>query len=85
MNCFVKKCSEKKPSSTDRQRSWSEAENYLVVCKADIAGEEHGEPVAPRGHIHAFGQLLQNLEMTGLEVIRQSDVELFFMRLNVNI
>lgn len=62
-----------------------EAELYLMVCKADIAREEHGEPVAPRGHIHGFGQLLQNLEMTGLEVVRQSDVELFFMRLNVNI
>lgn len=56
-----------------------------MVCKADVAGEEHGEPVAPRGHVDAFGQLLQNWEMTGLEVVRQSDVELFFMRLNVNI
>lgn len=56
-----------------------------MVCKADITGEEYSEPVAPGRHIHVFGQLLQNWEVTGLEVVRQSDVKLFFMRLHMNI
>lgn len=56
-----------------------------MISKANIPGEEHSEPVTAQRHVNGFGQLLQNWKMTDLEVVRQRDVKLFFMGLNVNI
>lgn len=56
-----------------------------MVSKADISWIEHSQPVAAWTHIHIFGQLLQNWKVTRMEVVRQSDVKLLFMRLDMNI
>lgn len=58
---------------------------HLMIGEANVPGEEHGQPVTARRHVHAFGQLLQNGKVTGLEVVRQRDMKLFLVGLDVNI
>lgn len=56
-----------------------------MICKPNVPGEEHSQPVTAWSHIHCFGQFLQNWKVTGLEVVCQSDMKLFLVRLNMNI
>lgn len=58
---------------------------YLVVSEADVPREEHSEPVTRQRHLDVLGQLLQSWKVTGLEVVRQSDMKLLFMGLDVSI
>lgn len=56
-----------------------------MVCEADVPGEQDGQPIATELDLDAFGQLLQRGEVTGGEVVGQSDMELFLMRLHVDV
>lgn len=56
-----------------------------MVCEADVPGEQDGEPITTELDLDAFGQLLQRGEVTGGEVVGQSDMELLLMRLHVDV
>lgn len=60
------------------------ATTYLVVCEADVPGEQDHQPITTELDLDAFGQFLQRGEVTGGEVVGQSDVELLLVRLHAD-
>lgn len=56
----------------------------LVVCKANVPGEEDSQPITAQLGFNALGQFLQRRQVIGREVVGQSYMELLLMRLHMD-
>lgn len=55
-----------------------------MVCKSNVPGEKHRQPITAQLHLDAFGQFLQRREVIGGEVISKSYMELLLVRLHMD-
>ena len=56
-----------------------------MVGESDVPREHDSQPITAHGHLHALGELLQNRQVIGLELVGQGDVELLLVRFDVDV